>query len=56
MTQALLDPPKAVRVPCDRCNGTGKRAVEWEITGAVVAFGPCGSCLGQGRVLEDAAA
>lgn len=46
--------PRAVRVPCDRCQGTGKRASEWDWrTGAVVAFRPCDSCLGGGTVLVN---
>jgi len=57
MTHAVLESPtqpeyKAIRVTCDRCNGTRKQAKEWDIlTGAVVAYGPCGSCLGQGHVM-----
>jgi DnaJ-class molecular chaperone len=46
---------KAVEAVCDACHGTGKRASEWDVlTGAVVAFGPCGSCLCRGQVLVNA--
>jgi DnaJ-class molecular chaperone len=46
---------EAVRVECSACNGTGKRASEWDmLTGAVVAFGPCGSCMTRGQVLVNA--
>jgi hypothetical protein len=45
-------PSRAVRVPCEACNGTGKRAVEWDLmSGAIVAFGPCTTCLVQGWLL-----
>lgn len=54
MTPALLDPPKAVRVPCPKCYGTGKQASAWDMsTGAVVEYGPCATCLKQGWVLEN---
>ena len=46
---------KAEWVGCDRCAGTGKMPVEWDLlTGAVVARGPCHSCLGTGKVLANA--
>jgi hypothetical protein len=46
---------KAIEAKCDACNGTTKRPTEWDLrTGAVVAFGPCGSCMGRGRILVDA--
>jgi DnaJ-class molecular chaperone len=48
---------KSVVVTCDRCNGTQKEPAEWDIaTGAIIAFQPCCSCLGSGRVLANAAA
>lgn len=57
MDTAVLDRPKAIRVPCDQCGGTGKRPTEWDIrSGAIVAFGPCTSCLAQCYVLVNAAA
>jgi len=48
---------KAVEAVCDVCHGTGKRPSEWDaLTGAVVAYGPCGSCLCRGQVLVNAPA
>jgi DnaJ-class molecular chaperone len=48
---------KALEAVCDACNGTGKRPTHWDIgTGAAVAFGPCGSCMGRGQVLVNAPA
>lgn len=48
---------KAVETQCDACNGTGKRPTTWDLaTGAVVALGPCGSCMCRGQVLVNAPA
>ena len=39
---------------CEYCNGTGRRPIEWDIlTGAVVALGPCGSCMTRGVILTN---
>src|ERR1035437_4280018 len=52
MPPALDSPSRAVRVPCEACNGTGKRASEWDLrTSAVVAYGPCTTCLCQGWLM-----
>ena len=55
MTTLLAPPPmKAIRAVCSFCHGTGKRAAEWELSGAIVSYLVCSSCLGRGEVLIDA--
>ena len=55
---ATMEPGRrAVEIPCDVCNGMGRRPSEWDIaTGAAVAYRPCCRCLGVGRVLANAPA
>jgi DnaJ-class molecular chaperone len=44
----------AIQVDCERCNGTGRAAKEWDLlTRAPVAYGICTTCLGQGWMLVN---
>lgn len=57
MPAAVLAPRVTVRpAECDRCQGSGKVASDWEtIAGitAVIALVRCGSCLGTGWVRRN---